>query len=154
MSEKDPNLEWSIDISDLSSISLDDESLESIDVNDTQNSLGNLDNLKESSTDGNNLDSDNSNQTSGVIDESLFLETWEERKKNVLKDDDKFWSYLRWFFFSALLTLLWIWAIVILYSFNTYIKQFSKSSVDSNYQEYVETYKEKYKRIKNLMWIQ
>lgn len=161
MPENDQNLGWNVANLDLSSVSLQDENLTNVDSANTENisvnsideiaggwewenSLANIDNI--------NIDElsiEGTDSTQKTIDESVFLESWNENVRvNVLKDDDNFWAYLRWFFFSAILTLLSILAAAIFYSFSTYITEASKPTPDSNYQEYITKYKEKYKKIK------
>jgi hypothetical protein len=73
MPEKDLNLEENVDVSDLSSISLDDESLNDIDeILDSESKLEN---------DTTNSDAENSNydvsdqEVSSPIDESVFLDS-------------------------------------------------------------------------------
>lgn len=150
MSEKDQNLEWNLDISELSSLSLDDDSLIS-EVLDEKNDANNLD-LSESSIDWLNMNDESS--VSSSIDESVFLDTWDSGvKKNVLKDWENFWSYLRWFFFASILTLLWIIAIVLFYTFSGYIKEASQVRIDPDKQEYIEKYKDKFQRVKSKIWM-
>lgn len=158
MSEKDLNLEENLDVSDLSSISLDDDSLGDIDdILDSETTSESTDTTSDSS-DGNSLNVGNLNfetpTTESSIDEKVFLESWEllDGKKNVLKDWDNFWSYLRRFFFSALLTLFWILAIALFYSFSVYLEQATKPNPDESYQSYVVKYKEKYKKVKEFLW--
>ena len=153
MPEKDLNLEENVDVSDLSSISLDDESLNDIDEI--------LDSESKFESDTTNSDAENPSyeasdqEVSSPIDESVFLDSWDSAmaRKNVIKDDDNFWSYLRRFFFSATLTLLWVLAIALLYSFSTYIKQASKTTPDSQYASYVQSYKEKYGKVREFLWM-
>ena len=145
MPEKDQNLEWNLDVSELSSLSLDDESL--------------IDEVLEEKGDDNNLDlsassTNDESSVSSSIDESVFLDAWDSWvKKNVLKDGENFWSYLRWFFFASILTLLWVVAIVLLYTFSGYIKEASQVKVDPDRQEYLQKYKEKFQRVKSKIWM-
>lgn len=176
MVETDPNLEWMGSI-DLSSVSLQDESLDNINIDDVLDSVDSQQitpNVEENTTSdaNNNLQTDangdlNANLSSidsvsidaapvwNPIDESVFLESGENvsTNKNVLKDNDNFWSYLRWFFFSAILTLLWVLAIALFYSFSTYITEATKAVPDSKYQNYIQTYKERYKKVKEMIWM-
>ena len=155
MPENDSKLEWTLSEEELSSLSLDDESLENIDVENvleddgTSETIGDI-NLSTVSTEFEATD-----QWSSTIDESVFLESWDntQLKKNVLKDGDKFWSYLRRFFISTILTLLWLLAIGFLYSFSLYIKEASKSVPNEKYASYVEKYKEKLKKVKDYVWM-
>lgn len=176
MVETDPNLEWMGSI-DLSSVSLQDESLDNVNIDDVLDSVDSQQtapNVEENTTSdaNNNLQTDangdlNANLSSidsvsidaapvwNPIDESVFLESGENvsTNKNVLKDNDNFWSYLRWFFFSAILTLLWVLAIALFYSFSTYITEATKAVPDSKYQNYIQTYKERYKKVKEMIWM-
>ena len=176
MVETDPNLEWMGSI-DLSSVSLQDESLDNVNIDDVLDSVDSQQttpNVEENTTSdaNNNLQTDangdlNANLSSidsvsidaapvwNSIDESVFLESGENvsTNKNVLKDNDNFWSYLRWFFFSAILTLLWVLAIALFYSFSTYITEATKAVPDSKYQNYIQTYKERYKKVKEMIWM-
>lgn len=154
MSEKDLNLEWNVDIEDLSSLDLDGESLEGFDVDDVLDgpiSSENENNIVASTDD---LISESSTQKSNIIDETTFLESWNniQIKKNVLKDGDNLWKYLRRFYISSVLILLGILVIVVLYLFSTYIKESSNPSPDAKKQEYINKYKDKYKQVKGLMW--
>lgn len=151
MSEKDLNLEENVDLADLSAISLDDESLEGVDLDAA------LDNSTEGETadstlDGNNIKLEAETQWNSTIDEKVFLDNWDTINKNVLKDWDKFWVYLRWFFASAIVTLLWLLAIALLYSFSTYIKEASKITPNQDKQEFIDWYKEKLKTVKSRVW--
>ena len=144
MPENDPNLEWNIDVSDLSSLSLDE-----IDIDDALSSWsGNASINGWSSTDSNPL--------ANSLNESVFLDSWEEEKPKKVYTSNE-WesisSYLRWFFISWLLSFIWILAIVGIYSFDTYITQASQTTLDFEYKEYVETYKDKLWKIKDLIWI-
>jgi len=155
MPENDQNLGWNVDVSDLSSVSLDEETLEDIDLNDVLESPVDWSPENQISS---NIDSaiiEDSNQGTSTIDESVFLDTWDNAstKKNVLKDGDNFWAYLRRFFFSAILILLWILAIALFYSFSVYIKEASKINPDQKYVSYIEKYKEKYKKVKDMVWM-
>ena len=145
MPENDQILGWNVDVSDLSSISLDDESLNELD--DVLNTDGST---NSTGLDSNNSTSTSSEQTSSSIDESVFLESW-DIKKNVIKDGENFGSYLRRFFFSAIVTLLWLLAIVLFYTFSSYLKEASKPVPDPEKQEYIDKYKEKYKKVKDMI---
>ena len=153
MPEKDLNLEENVDLADLSSISLDDESLEGIDLDAALEDSTGGESL-DSTLDGNNIKLEAETQWNSTIDEKVFLDTWDTINKNVLKDWDKFWVYLRWFFVSAIVTLLCLLAIVLLYSFSSYIKEASKVTPDLNKQEFVDWYKEKYKTVRSWVWME
>jgi hypothetical protein len=72
MPEKDPNLEGNVDVSELSSLSLDDETLNDIDealgAESTDEPAGTM-NISDVS------DFETSDQVSSSIDESVFLES-------------------------------------------------------------------------------
>lgn len=163
MPKKDLNLEWDLDLEELESLSLDEESLKEIDEEiwgvETTSEVKS-DEIVQESTNNESVNVADSNledlnQTSTTIDESVFLDAWDtvEHKKNVLKSgDDGLKLYLRWFFFSTLITLLWLLAIAFFYSFRIYIKEASKPAPDSNYVSYVQKYKWYYKKVKNFLW--
>lgn len=153
MAEKDPNLEWNLEVSDLSSVSLDDESLN--DIDEILDSGTTSETTDTNVAGAENLNLESGDQSSTPIDERVFLDSWEGAMsvKNVIKDGDNFWSYLRRFFFSALVTLLWVLAIALFYSFSMYIREASKPKLDDNYVSYVQKYKEKYKSVKEFFWI-
>ena len=152
MAEKDSNLEENVDLADLSAISLDDESLEDVDLEAALDDSNNGESKDSTLLDGNNIKLEAETQWNSTIDEKVFLDNWDTTNKNVLKDWDKFWVYLRWFFASAIVTLLWLLAIALFYSFSTYIKEASKTKPDSNKQEFVNWYKEKYKTVRSRVW--
>ena len=143
MPENDPNLEENVGVSDLSSISVDDMGTDDI--------LDSWD-VEEATVSG---EESSSNLLSNSLNENMFLESWYEEKPvtRTVKEWDNIWSYLRWFFFSWLLTLIWIAALTLIYSFDTYITQASQTKVDSKYQEYVEKYKDKLWKVKDFIWI-
>ena len=159
MPEKDLNLEENVDLTDLSSISLDDESLDGVDLADVLEDTTTSEevvepSVAEASTSGSNdLKFEEETQGNGTIDEKVFLDTWDLANRNVLKDWDKFGVYLRWFFFSALVTLFSLLAIALFYSFSVYIKEASKITPDADKQEYVNSYKDKYGKVKTHIWM-
>ena len=154
MPEKDLNLEENVDLTDLSSISLDDESLDGVDLADVLEDTTTNEAVAEPSASGSNdLKFEEETQGNGTIDEKVFLDTWDLANRNVLKDWDKFWVYLRWFFFAALVTLFWLLAIALFYSFSVYIKEASKITPDAEKQGYVDSYKSKYSKVKGLLWM-
>ncbi len=154
MSEKDLNLEWNVDIEDLSSLELDEESLESLDAGDVLDTTTPLEVKEEGISSSDSLNFELPPQKSNIVDENMFLESWDNfhLKKNVLNDEDNLWKYLRRFFISSVLILLGILVIVVLYLFSTYIKESSNPNPDVKEQEYINKYKDKYKRLKGLMW--
>ena len=161
MSKKDLNLEWNVDISDLSSLSLDEDSLENLDIDEvlegenptaTENKpLDKLDLNTESQTES---QTEYQSQWSGVVDENVFLDLWDnsQTKKNVLKDGDNFSTYIRWFFISSIVILIGVLAIVAFYLFRKYINEASKPNLEQTQQEFVNKYKDTYKKIRGLLW--
>ena len=139
MPEKDLNLEWNMDISDLSTLGIDETSLENLDIEEV---------LEDKWDTGNNGDIgsisssefDTTSQRSTIVDENVFLDSWDnsQLKKNVLNDKDNFWKYLRRFFVSSILILLGVLAIAALYLFRTYIKAYSNPNPDPKSQEYID----------------
>lgn len=152
MPEKDVNLEENVDLADLSAISLDDESLEGIDLDTALDDSNSGETVDSTLLDGNNIKLEAETQWNSTIDEKVFLDNWDTINKNVLKDWDKFWVYLRWFFASAIVTLLWLLAIALFYSFSAYIKEASKVTPNPDKQEFIDWYKEKYKTVRSWVW--
>ena len=152
MSEKDLNLEWNVDITDLSSVDLDEESLENLDIDDVLDTQP-LEVSDETFSNTDNLNFELPNQRSGHVGENVFLESWDNfhLKKNVLNDEDNLWKYLRRFFISSILILLGILAATALFLFSTYVKEASNPNPDQKTQENIYKYKDKYKRVKNLI---
>lgn len=91
------------------------------------------------------------NQTS--IDESVFLNSWDNEAKIRTDEMSSIWKYLRWFFFSTIVSLIWVLALVLLFSFNTYINEASKDVVDFNSEEFVLSYKSKLWNLKSFLWL-
>lgn len=151
MAEKDPNLEWNVDIADLSSLSIDDVSLENlgIDSTDTNNSADG------SSQNTGTLEDNPLEQWGNTINENVFLDSSEDTtiKIQVTDKGDNLWKYLRIIFFSWTVAILWVLAIALIYSFSLYIQEASKMIVDINYVSYVDTYKEKLWKVKSLIWM-
>lgn len=88
------------------------------------------------------------------IDETLFLDEEQNssiKMKYVDKDTENFWKYLRAFFFSSLVILLWLLAIIWLYSFNKYISLASQSTINDKEQKYVNKYRENFDKIKTMI---
>ena len=142
------SLEWWNPPVDLSSVSLQSDMWESVQRDGI------------SSSDSENFDAsklmemgDEESNTGAPIDESVFLDSGDTTriKSRPVDDMENFWKYLRWFFFSSLVTVLWVIAIVIFFSFNTYITKASQVTLDSESQQYVNQYKEKLDSIKNLL---
>ena len=142
MPENDPTLEWLGSV-DLSSVSLDD-----VDLDDTTNMW------EETATTGAEGWTD-ANLLSDTLNENVFLDSWDDgnTKKHSSSEWDSLGSYLRWFFLSWLLAIIWVLAIALIYSFGLYISQASKTVIDTDYKEYVGKYKEKLWKIKEFAWI-
>ena len=88
------------------------------------------------------------------IDETLFLDKEQNssiKMKYVDEDTENFWKYLRAFFFSSLVILLWLLAIIWLYSFNKYISLASQSTINDKEQKYVNKYRENFDKIKTMI---
>lgn len=159
MSKKDLKLEWNVDIEDLSSLVLDDGSLDELVKDDVLGSTkiekgGNL----SLSSDNVNVDSSSlaeSDQWSSMMNESVFLDSWENTslKKNVITDGDGFWTYLRRFYFSSVLTILGVLALILLYLFSLYIKWSKEGIFGINTEGYVDNIKETISWAKDTMWM-
>ena len=86
------------------------------------------------------------------LDESVFLDSWENARIQTRPwsdDTENFWKYLRRFFFSSVVILLWVLAIVGLFSFNRYITKASQTTIDPKDQEFVRQFRDKSEKIKN-----
>ena len=154
MVEKNSNLEWDIDVSDLDSLGLDTSSLDDLDIDDVLESTDSGWEWGNVSSDAGDLSSETLNMWSNVVNESVFLEEWDEHqlRKTALKDGDNFGSYLRRFFVSSVLIIIGLWSIVILYLFHTYIKEASSPNPDPAKQEYIDMWKSLFKWVKGVIW--
>ena len=88
------------------------------------------------------------------IDQSVFLDSWEESvriKMRPVDDIEHFWTYLRWFFFSSIVSVLGILAAALFFSFNTYINKASQVTIGIDDQQYVDQYKDKLDKVKELV---
>lgn len=82
------------------------------------------------------------------ISQSVFTDTWNTQKKKV-DQSENFWSYLRIFFISSILTLLGLLGLALAFSFNKYyVDLASQNVVPSDKVEFVNKYKNWYKKIK------
>lgn len=92
----------------------------------------------------------NAEENSGsVVDESLFAESWDNAvKSHTTNGWGRFGKYLRLFFFSSLLIILWVASIVLMYLFDRYITEASKPAVEIKEQSFVDWFKEKFKKVK------
>lgn len=152
MAEKDPNLEWNVDVSDLSSISLDAATLDDLAVDNPVDLNSTAENLSELSLDssGENV----LNEWSNTIDENVFLDKGDSLgSENKVDMWDNLWTNLRMIFFSWIFVLLWGMVIAFTYSFSIYMKQAIKEVPDVKYQNYVVKYKEYLQQAKHLIWI-
>ena len=84
------------------------------------------------------------------ISENVFLDSWDNghTKDNVIKDGDGFWKYIRRFFLSSMVILLWLLAILFLYTFRTYVKESRTPSSDPNNKKIANMYL----KVKNFIW--
>ena len=97
----------------------------------------------------NKLDVESVNTT--PIDQSVFLDSWEENVKIKVRpvdDIEHFWTYLRWFFFSSIISLLGVLVAGLFFSFNTYINKASQITLNIDDQQYVNQYKDKLDKVK------
>ena len=154
MAEKNPELEWNVDISDLDSLGLDAESLNDLDIDETLQTVDSWNGWDDWLPSAENLGSEVSNMWSNVVDESVFLDEWDEQqlRKTTVKDGDSFWTYLRRFFISSVLIIVGLWAMAMLYLFHTYIKEASNPNPDPWKQEYVDMWKSVFKWVKWMIW--
>ena len=85
--------------------------------------------------------------------QDLFL--WETGTEKVKQLDDewaKMGKYLRILFTCIVVTVLAILAMACFISFNKYISKASQPKIDSNDVEFVNTYKEWFSKIKEILW--
>lgn len=161
MPENEQNLEETVGTVDLSAVSLQPESSDGMNADNVVTATNNLwtinsvDNVEFSQPDMSNIDFDTGEQTSSTIDESVFLDTWDMAKITSSSSDSEehFWKYLRLFFFSSFVTIIWIIWIVLVYSFNNYITWGSQTTSDFDKQEYVNKYKPKLEKVKGRFWM-
>ena len=92
--------------------------------------------------------------TWSTIDNSVFLDSWDDSKivNHNTWDNEKFWKYLRLFFWASVIATIWVIAFLLLFSFNTFINKASQTTIDPEYTEYVQQYKDKLLKFKNLIW--
>ena len=91
---------------------------------------------------------------SSSIDSNVFLDDWDDNSKIASRptgDSEWFGKYLRLFFWASVIATLWIIAIILLYSFNTFISKASQTTIDSKYTEYVQQYKDKLWKVKKFL---
>ena len=161
MPENEQNLEETVGTVDLSAVSLQPESSDGMNADNvvaaTNNpgTINSVDGVEFSQPDMSNIDFDTGEQVSSTIDESVFLDTWEVAKITSSSSDgeEHFWKYLRLFFFSSFITIIWIIWIVLVYSFNNYITWGSQTTSDFEKQEYVNKYKPKLEKVKGRFWM-
>ena len=159
MSENNANLDWVLDSVDLSAVdaSATEWSIAAPVSNQMWNmSLDDLANIQPEWLDASklvNLDVDNQ-APAQTIDESVFLDTWGDTRVQTRTDDaeEHFWKYLRWFFFSSVLILIWVAAIVGLFIFNSYVTKASQSTIEAKDQEFITKFKDKYETVKTWIW--
>ena len=161
MPENEQNLEETVGTVDLSAVSLETESSNGTNTENVVNVpndsavVDSVENVEFSQPTMSDIDFDTWEQTVSSIDESVFLDTWETARVSTSSSDDTehFWKYLRWFFFSSMITIIWILGLVLLYSFNNYITWGSQTTADFDKQEYVSKYKPRLEKVKDWFWI-
>ena len=161
MPENEQNVEWTVGTVDLSAVSLQNEASDvgvadsAANAMDTSGTLWGVENVELSQVDINNINFDTWEQTASTIDESVFLDSWDNTRivTNPVDNEEHFWRYLRWFFFSSLVTILGVLGIVLLYSFNNYITWGSQTTADFDKQQYVTQYKPKLEKVKGRFWM-
>ena len=164
MPENNENLDWVLGSVDLSAVDISQSasvvqwnSVEwSTNVPVSNISLDDLANIQQEWLDASklvNLDVDNP-APAQTIDESVFLDAWWDTRIQTRADDaeEHFWKYLRWFFFSSVIILIWVVAIVGLFAFNSYITKASQSTIDIKDQEFITKFKDKYEKVKTWIW--
>ena len=163
MPENNKNLEWIVDNIDLSSVSLQDLENGNISSGNEQQpqTQSNVEEVKDlpvvNITDSeieNIIDSPEETIASS-IDETMFLDSWDnvQNKGTTLDEWENFWKYIRQFFFSTVLLLIWIIAVAIIFLFDGYISKASKSNPDVEEQKYIDQYKPIVTKVKNLLWV-
>lgn len=93
--------------------------------------------------------------TWSTIDNSVFLDSWDDNSKitaHPTGDTDWFGKYLRLFFWASVIATIWIIALILIYSFNTFITKASQNNIDPEYATFVEQYKDKLWKFKNFIW--
>ena len=161
MPENEQNLEETVGTVDLSAVSLQPESSDGVNAsnvvtatNESEviNSVGNVEFGQPNMSD---IDFNTWEPVASSIDESVFLDTWDAPKVSQSSSDDveHFWKYLRWFFFSSIMTVIGILGLVLLYSFNNYITWASQTTADFDKQEYVNKYKPRLEKVKWRFWM-
>jgi len=163
MPENNKNLEWIVDNIDLSSVSLQDLENGNISSSNEQQpqTQSNVEEVKDlpivNITDNeieNIIDSPEGTIASS-IDETMFLDSWDnvQNRGTTLDEWENFWKYIRQFFFSTVLLLIWIIAVAIIFLFDGYISKASKSNPDEEEQKYIDQYKPIVTKVKNLLWV-
>ena len=175
MPENDKSLEWVVDNIDLSSISLQDLEAGDLSIEATPSNIElktpeiegndvqwnntdiqwNNSEIQYDNTDVQSYNTDSMEQSSSTINESVFLYTWylTGKKSNVTDEWENFWKYLRQFFIATIIILLWVIAIAIIFLFDDYITKASQDNLDEKDRKYVEQYKPRVQKVKNLLWI-
>ena len=148
MAENDQNLWWNVNVTDLSSLSVDDTSLEDVNIDDVAAAMAGDGQLWWV------IDVNQDISWQRQINANVFLETWDgsNAKAQNLNKDSELGKYVRLIFVSWTIIILWILFLVLAFSFDLYIKQASKPTVDTNYQSYVTRYRTYLWKIKDLAW--
>ena len=160
MPENEQNVEGTVGTVDLSAVSLQNEPSDTVATDNVLNTvndttvLSGMENISIDQINIDDIDMSGWGQTS-TIDESVFLDSWDNVKVNSSATDDTehFWKYLRLFFNSSLVTIIWILGIVLLYSFNNYITWGSQTTADFDKQEFVNKAKPKVAMVKWWFWL-
>ena len=123
MPENEQNLEETVGTVDLSAVSLQPESSDGMNADNvvtaTNDSevINSVENIEFTQPDMSNIDFNTWDPVAPSIDESVFLDTWDAARISSSSSDgeEHFWKYLRWFFFSSIMTVIWILGLVLLY---------------------------------------
>ena len=160
MPENEQNVEETVGTVDLSAVSLENETpvVSNVDTANTINDVDVLNGAENVSVEQwgiSDIDFSVWEPVASTIDESVFLDTWENVRmtSSATDDTEHFWKYLRYFFFSSIVTIIWILWLVLLYSFNNYISWASQTTADFDKQEYVNKYKPWVEKVRGRFWI-
>lgn len=160
MPENEQNVEETVGTVDLSAVSLENETpvVSNVDAANTINDVDVLNGAENVSVEQwgiSDIDFSVWEPVASTIDESVFLDTWENVRmtSSATDDTEHFWKYLRYFFLSSIVTIIWILWLVLLYSFNNYISWASQTTADFDKQEYVNKYKPWVEKVRGRFWI-
>lgn len=128
------------------------EPLETIPVDNLNNAVS-MENFDDQNN-FNGMELEAISEWSSSVDSNVFLDYWDDNSKITVRptgDSEGFGKYLRLFFWASVIATLWVIAIILLYSFNTFISKASEITIDSNYTEYVQQYKDKLWKVKKFL---